>query len=154
MSYPEYREEAPEHLDVSPETLRPEEYKEEIPEKEIPEVLYTKDVVAPTEEVQRKEHHTNRWLIIASGAALASDGYFNNVMTMTNTLFGKLFGKQLYTSHYSTQISNASIVGSIIGMIVIGVFLRSCWSSRRYRGNHYYAGAWRDLCDCGLSCAW
>lgn len=149
MSYPEYREEAPEHLDVSPETLRPEEYKEEIPEKEIPEVLYTKDDVAPTEEVQQKEHHANRWLIIASGAALASDGYFNNVMTMTNTLFGKLLPKGVYTSGWKSRINELLFVGSIIGMIVIGLFCDRV--GRRAGIVVTTAGSRRDLRDGGLS---
>ena len=55
-----------------------------------------------------------------SGFALISDGYQNNLMTMTNVVLKKEYKKQ-YTSAVSTRVSNALLVGEIIGQIVIGL---------------------------------
>jgi MFS family permease len=58
--------------------------------------------------------------IFASGAALISDGYQNNLMTMTNVALRKEFPKQ-YTSYYSTAVSNALLVGEVIGQVIVGL---------------------------------
>ncbi|KAK9381001.1 uncharacterized protein V2V93DRAFT_324603 [Kockiozyma suomiensis] len=71
-----------------------------------------------------KPSHTQRIAsylsIICAGAALISDGYQNNLMTMTNVLFGEEYPKE-YTSTMSTRVSNALLIGEIIGQIVIGL---------------------------------
>jgi MFS family permease len=56
----------------------------------------------------------------ASGAALISDGYFNNTMTMVNIVLKKEYPKQ-YTSSMSTQVSNALLVGEIFGQVTVGL---------------------------------
>lgn len=58
--------------------------------------------------------------IVASGFALISDGYQNNVMSMLNKVFPVLYGSENYPSTLSTRVSNASLVGTIIGQIIIG----------------------------------
>ncbi|KAI5240374.1 MFS general substrate transporter [Aureobasidium subglaciale] len=58
--------------------------------------------------------------IFAAGAALISDGYQNNLMTMTNVVLRKEYPKQ-YTSYFSTAVSNALLVGEVIGQIVVGL---------------------------------
>ncbi|KAK8147034.1 Plasma membrane permease, mediates uptake of glycerophosphoinositol and glycerophosphocholine [Beauveria asiatica] len=55
-----------------------------------------------------------------SGFALISDGYQNNLMTMTNVLFKKEYPHE-YTSSVSTRVSNALLVGEILGQVVIGL---------------------------------
>ncbi|KAH8693761.1 hypothetical protein BGW36DRAFT_301342 [Talaromyces proteolyticus] len=57
--------------------------------------------------------------IFAAGFALISDGYQNNLMTMTNVLLKKEYPKE-YTSTVSTRVSNALLVGEVLGQIVIG----------------------------------
>ncbi|KAK9448413.1 permease [Limtongia smithiae] len=57
--------------------------------------------------------------IFCAGAALISDGYQNNLMTMTNVLFDKEYPEQ-YTSAMSTRVSNALLVGEILGQLTIG----------------------------------
>ncbi|PYH47045.1 MFS general substrate transporter [Aspergillus saccharolyticus JOP 1030-1] len=58
--------------------------------------------------------------IIASGFALISDGYQNNLMTMVNVLLASQY-KEQYTSAVKTRVSNALLVGEVIGQIVIGL---------------------------------
>ncbi|OBA19557.1 MFS general substrate transporter [Metschnikowia bicuspidata var. bicuspidata NRRL YB-4993] len=58
--------------------------------------------------------------VLASGFALISDGYQNNVMTMLNTVFAGLYPDE-YTSDVKTRVSNASLVGTIFGQVIIGV---------------------------------
>ncbi|QKX62814.1 uncharacterized protein TRUGW13939_09979 [Talaromyces rugulosus] len=58
--------------------------------------------------------------IFASGFALISDGYQNNLMTMTNVLLKKEYPQQ-YASTVSTRVSNALLVGEVIGQVVIGL---------------------------------
>lgn len=57
---------------------------------------------------------------ICAGAALISDGYQNNLMTMTNVLFRKEYPME-YVSSVSTQVSNALLVGEILGQVVVGL---------------------------------
>lgn len=59
-------------------------------------------------------------IILASGFALISDGYQNNVMTMTNQVFTFEFPKQ-YTAQMKTNVSNASLVTTIFGQICFGI---------------------------------
>ncbi|PYH72176.1 metabolite transport protein [Aspergillus vadensis CBS 113365] len=75
----------------------------------------------PSAEVTRKRQSLSDFLtILASGFALISDGYQNNLMTMTNVLLKAEYPKQ-YVSAVSTRVSNALLVGEVIGQIVIGL---------------------------------
>jgi MFS family permease len=49
-----------------------------------------------------------------------SDGYQNNLMTMSNVLFKQEYPDQ-YTSAVSTRVSNALLVGEVLGQVVIGL---------------------------------
>ncbi len=64
--------------------------------------------------------YTNPGRQFCAGAALISDGYQNNLMTMTNVLLHKEYKTQ-YTSYYSTAVSNALLIGEIFGQITIGL---------------------------------
>ncbi|PWY64249.1 MFS general substrate transporter [Aspergillus heteromorphus CBS 117.55] len=75
----------------------------------------------PSAEVAQKRQSLSDYLtILASGFALISDGYQNNLMTMANVLLKKEYPKQ-YTSIVSTRVSNALLVGEVIGQIVVGL---------------------------------
>ncbi|PYH93214.1 MFS general substrate transporter [Aspergillus ellipticus CBS 707.79] len=75
----------------------------------------------PSPEVSQKRQSLSDLLtILASGFALISDGYQNNLMTMTNVLLKKEYPEQ-YNSTMSTRVSNALLVGEVIGQIVIGL---------------------------------
>ncbi|KAJ5235381.1 Glycerophosphoinositol permease 1 [Penicillium citrinum] len=77
--------------------------------------------VDPSREVSRKRQSlSDLFTIFASGFALISDGYQNNLMTTINVLFKKEYPKE-YTSAVSTRVSNALLVGEIIGQVVIGL---------------------------------
>ncbi|PQE18983.1 metabolite transport GIT1 protein [Rutstroemia sp. NJR-2017a WRK4] len=67
-----------------------------------------------------KQSLSDKFTIFASGAALISDGYFNNTMTMVNIVLKKEYPKQ-YTSSMSTQVSNALLVGEIFGQVTVGL---------------------------------
>ncbi|KAI0313547.1 MFS Git1p-like glycerophosphoinositol permease [Amylostereum chailletii] len=58
--------------------------------------------------------------IAAAAFGLISDGYQNNLMTMSNVVFKTLYPKS-YTSDVSTRVSNALLVGAIIGQIIVGL---------------------------------
>jgi len=58
--------------------------------------------------------------IFCAGFALISDGYQNNLMTMSNVVFRTEYKKQ-YTSAVSTRVSNALLVGEILGQIIVGL---------------------------------
>jgi len=58
--------------------------------------------------------------IAAAAFGLISDGYQNNLMTMTNVVFKRLYPKD-YTSEVSTRVSNALLVGAIIGQLFVGL---------------------------------
>ncbi|KLO78793.1 GIT1-Glycerophosphoinositol transporter also able to mediate low-affinity phosphate transport [Fusarium fujikuroi] len=70
--------------------------------------------------IRRRQRISDLFTIICAGAALISDGYQNNLMTMSNVLFKKEYPEQ-YTSFVSTRVSNALLVGEIIGQIAIGL---------------------------------
>ncbi|KJR82000.1 uncharacterized protein SPSK_03293 [Sporothrix schenckii 1099-18] len=68
----------------------------------------------------KKQSMSDLFTIICAGAALISDGYQNNLMTMCNVLFKKEYAA-VYTSAVSTQVSNALLVGEILGQVVVGL---------------------------------
>ncbi|KAL7938360.1 sugar transporter domain-containing protein [Trichoderma chlorosporum] len=77
-------------------------------------------VVVASDAAKKRQSLSDIFTIIASGAALISDGYQNNLMTMANVLFKKEYPAQ-YTSTVSTRVSNSLLVGAIIGQISIGL---------------------------------
>lgn len=68
----------------------------------------------------RRQRLSDMFTIFCAGAALISDGYQNNLMTMTNVLFGMEYS-EAYTSTVSTRVSNALLVGEILGQVVVGL---------------------------------
>ncbi|KAJ7047159.1 MFS Git1p-related glycerophosphoinositol permease [Mycena alexandri] len=72
------------------------------------------------EVVSRKERLSSAFTIACSGFALISDGLQNNIMSLTNVVFGQLFGSVAYNSAWSTQLSNSLTVGTILGQLAIG----------------------------------
>ncbi|WVQ86047.1 hypothetical protein IAT38_008215 [Cryptococcus sp. DSM 104549] len=58
--------------------------------------------------------------LLASGFALASDGYQNSLPTVFNPIF-KILYKSYYTSDVSTRVSNSLLVGEIIGQLFVGI---------------------------------
>ena len=83
-------------------------------------VAVPEDPKAPSKEVSSaRQRISNIFTIIAAGAALFSDGYFNNLMTMVNVVLTKAYPHD-YTSAIKTQVSNALLVGAILGQITIG----------------------------------
>ncbi|KAH9932182.1 MFS general substrate transporter [Fomitopsis serialis] len=68
----------------------------------------------------RKARLSAYMAIAASAFGLISDGYHNNLMTMTNVVFKKLYPTE-YTPDVSTRVSNAMLVGEIIGQVFVGV---------------------------------
>ncbi|MCJ1405429.1 Plasma membrane permease, mediates uptake of glycerophosphoinositol and glycerophosphocholine [Xylographa trunciseda] len=84
-------------------------------------IAVPEDPLAPSRQVSsRRQRLSDLFTIFCAGFALISDGYQNNLMTMTNVLFKKEYAAQ-YTSAVSTQVSNALLVGEILGQIVIGL---------------------------------
>lgn len=67
-----------------------------------------------------KTRASDIFTIICAGFALISDGYQNNVMTMTNSVFAALYPKD-YTANVKTNVSYASTVGTIFGQVIVGV---------------------------------
>ena len=75
----------------------------------------------PSREVSSsRQRISDIFTIICAGFALISDGYQNNLMTMTNVVLRKEYPKE-YTAYYSTAVSNALLVGEIIGQVTIGM---------------------------------
>ncbi|MCJ1312720.1 Plasma membrane permease, mediates uptake of glycerophosphoinositol and glycerophosphocholine [Agyrium rufum] len=84
-------------------------------------VVVAEDPAAPSQQVSSgRQSLSDVFTIFCAGFALISDGYQNNLMTMTNVLFRQEYKKE-YTSAVSTQVSNALLVGEILGQIVIGL---------------------------------
>ncbi|KAM0248375.1 hypothetical protein ACHAQJ_009500 [Trichoderma viride] len=77
-------------------------------------------VVVTNEKAKKRQSLSDIFTIIAAGAALISDGYQNNLMTMANVLFKKEYPAQ-YTSVVSTRVSNSLLVGAILGQITVGL---------------------------------
>ncbi|KAJ8067871.1 hypothetical protein OCU04_003458 [Sclerotinia nivalis] len=78
--------------------------------------------MSSSEEIvpKSKQSLSDKFTIFASGAALVSDGYFNNIMTMANVILKKQYPKE-YTAATSTRVSNALLVGEIFGQVTIGL---------------------------------
>ncbi|KAJ7343107.1 MFS general substrate transporter [Mycena albidolilacea] len=72
------------------------------------------------QRLSRKERLSSAFTIACSGFALISDGLQNNIMSLTNVVFGQIFGSAAYTSFWSTQLSNSLTVGTILGQLAIG----------------------------------
>ncbi|TFY67182.1 hypothetical protein EVJ58_g1787 [Rhodofomes roseus] len=78
-------------------------------------------VVAPRRARTHGKATISAYMAIAASAfGLISDGYHNNLMTMTNIVFKKLYPSD-YTSNISTRVTNALLVGEIIGQITVGI---------------------------------
>ncbi|KAF8507150.1 MFS general substrate transporter [Russula emetica] len=67
-----------------------------------------------------KERISAYLTIAAAAFGLISDGYQNNLMTMSNVVFKRLYPKD-YTASVSTRVSNALLVGAIIGQLFVGL---------------------------------
>lgn len=79
------------------------------------------DPAAPSKEVSStRQRFSDLFTIFCAGFALISDGYQNNLMTMTNVVLAAEYGKA-YSSTWSTRVSNALLVGEIIGQLTIGL---------------------------------
>ncbi|ETW87341.1 putative inorganic phosphate transporter [Heterobasidion irregulare TC 32-1] len=78
------------------------------------------DVQSQPVALSRKETLSAYFTIAAAAFGLISDGYQNNLMTMSNVVFRKLYPKE-YTSSVSTRVSNALLVGAVIGQVVVGL---------------------------------
>ena len=79
------------------------------------------DPAAPSKDVSsKKQRLSDLFTIFCSGFALISDGYQNNLMTMTNVVLKQEY-KREYTAAVSTRVSNALLVGEILGQVVIGL---------------------------------
>ncbi|KAH7931102.1 MFS general substrate transporter [Leucogyrophana mollusca] len=72
--------------------------------------------------LSKKESVSAYFTILAAGFGLVSDGYQNNLMTMTNArvIFKQLYPKD-YTSAVSTRVSNSLLVGAVLGQIIVGL---------------------------------
>ncbi|KAG8219895.1 MFS general substrate transporter [Butyriboletus roseoflavus] len=81
---------------------------------------YATDLKATAHKLNEKESLSAWFTILASGFGLISDGYQNNLMTMSNVIFKALYPTE-YTSTVSTRVSNALLVGAIIGQISVGL---------------------------------
>ncbi|KID72118.1 Glycerophosphoinositol permease 1 [Metarhizium brunneum] len=68
----------------------------------------------------KRQRLSDVFTIFCSGFALISDGYQNNLMTMSNVLFKKEYPNE-YTPQVSTRVSNALLVGEILGQVVVGL---------------------------------
>ncbi|PYI33558.1 MFS general substrate transporter [Aspergillus indologenus CBS 114.80] len=78
------------------------------------------ETISEAEAQKKRRTLSDLITIIASGFALISDGYQNNLMTMVNVLLASQY-KEQYTSAVKTRVSNALLVGEVIGQIVIGL---------------------------------
>ncbi|KAL7953671.1 sugar transporter domain-containing protein [Trichoderma compactum] len=77
-------------------------------------------VVVESSAAKKRQSLSDIFTIIAAGAALISDGYQNNLMTMSNVLFKKEYPAQ-YTSTVSTRVSNSLLVGAVLGQVCVGL---------------------------------
>jgi len=73
-----------------------------------------------TKAVDKRESLSAYFTIAAAAFGLISDGYQNNLMTMSNVVFKTLYPKE-YTASVSTRVSNALLVGAIIGQVSVGI---------------------------------
>ncbi|KAK9320536.1 major facilitator superfamily domain-containing protein [Lipomyces orientalis] len=70
--------------------------------------------------ISRRLKFASYFSIVCAGAAMISDGYQNNCMTMANALFSIEY-KTAYTSTMKTRVSNSLFVGEIFGQIAMGL---------------------------------
>ncbi|CAG8921098.1 unnamed protein product [Penicillium salamii] len=86
------------------------------------DILDVTQVDSPTrsETSKKRQSLSDLFTIFASGFALISDGYQNNLMTMTNVILKKEYPQE-YTSTVSTRVSNALLVGEAIGQVIVGL---------------------------------
>ncbi|KAK2590216.1 Plasma membrane permease, mediates uptake of glycerophosphoinositol and glycerophosphocholine [Conoideocrella luteorostrata] len=78
-------------------------------------------VTAEVELISSKRQRlSDIFTIFCSGFALISDGYQNNLMTMSNVLFKQEYPKE-YTPEVSTRVSNSLLVGEILGQVIVGL---------------------------------
>ncbi|KAF8898632.1 MFS general substrate transporter [Infundibulicybe gibba] len=70
--------------------------------------------------VNSKESLSAYFTILAAAFGLISDGYQNNIMTMSNVVFKTIYPKE-YTASVSTRVSNSLLVGAIIGQVFVGL---------------------------------
>ncbi|KAH9835386.1 MFS general substrate transporter [Rhodofomes roseus] len=83
--------------------------------------LDTRATRDPEDSKMSKKARLSAYFTIAAAAfGLISDGYQNNLMTMTNVVYKKLYAAE-YTSTVSTRVSNALLVGEIIGQVFVGL---------------------------------
>ncbi|GFZ43229.1 Probable metabolite transport protein GIT1 [Saitozyma sp. JCM 24511] len=73
---------------------------------------------APLGKVTAKA--SDYFTLMASGFALVSDGYQNNLSTVFNAVF-KILYPAVYTSVVSTRVSNSLLVGEVLGQVVVGL---------------------------------
>ncbi|WVW80317.1 hypothetical protein I302_102296 [Kwoniella bestiolae CBS 10118] len=72
------------------------------------------------QEITEKAKLSDYFTLLASGFALVSDGYQNNLATVFNPIF-KIIYKSYYTSSVSTRVSNSLLIGEIIGQVGVGL---------------------------------
>ncbi|WWC68471.1 uncharacterized protein I206_102399 [Kwoniella pini CBS 10737] len=72
------------------------------------------------EEIEQKAKLSDYFTLLATGFALVSDGYQNNLATVFNPIF-KIIYKSYYTSAVSTRVSNSLLIGEIIGQVGVGL---------------------------------
>ncbi|OWB58309.1 hypothetical protein B5S28_g4328 [[Candida] boidinii] len=82
------------------------------------DIVYNEDV--RKRRFLGKTSASDVFTIICAGAALLSDGYQNNCMTMLNTVFAKEY-PHVYTSGLKTRVSNALLIGEVIGQVCVGL---------------------------------
>ncbi|SCV73595.1 BQ2448_7521 [Microbotryum intermedium] len=81
------------------------------------EIEYHDGIAGP---LTRVEQTSSLFTVACAGFALISDGLQNNIMSLTNVVFGQIYGAR-YTATISTRLSNALTVGTIFGQIIIGI---------------------------------
>ncbi|KAL1749087.1 major facilitator superfamily domain-containing protein [Schizophyllum fasciatum] len=84
----------------------------------LPEALYSQE--GETQGLAEKQRTSSFFTILASAFGLISDGYQNNLMTMSNVVFTTLY-PDYYTSEVKTRVSNALLVGAVLGQVIVGV---------------------------------
>ncbi|KAF7966433.1 hypothetical protein HWV62_38392 [Athelia sp. TMB] len=108
---------------MTSEVAVPNMPREEGPRSAAPRVSASKharELQADAHEQTPKERLSAYFTIAAAAFGLISDGYQNNLMTMSNVVFKKLYPTE-YTATVSTRVSNALLVGAILGQLSVGL---------------------------------
>ncbi|KAI0715275.1 MFS Git1p-like glycerophosphoinositol permease [Earliella scabrosa] len=84
------------------------------------EIKDDQKLATPRTAQSRKAQLSAYMTIAAAAFGLISDGYQNNLMTMTNVVFKKLYPAE-YTADVSTRVSNALLVGAVLGQVSVGL---------------------------------